>query len=249
MPRNPLILPLRSLYYRWLTLIYAGSLVECPICAGTLRRFKNVGRGRKTPLGIVCPSCLSFERHRLLWLFLRDRTDLFSSTVARTLLHIAPEPCLKKRLSELPNIDYHVSDLQSDDLRERIDITNTGSTDNFFDIILCNHVLEHVPDDKKAMQELLRILKPNGWAIINVPVEYNRDTTYEDASIVSGKERKIHFGLEDHVRVYGRDYPERLAEAGFSVEEMDYVQALGKTAAERYVLLNDEMIYFCKKHH
>jgi SAM-dependent methyltransferase len=206
-----------------------------------------VNQERKAPLGNVCPSCLSFERHRLLWLFLRDRTDLFSSTAPRTLLHVAPEPCLQKRLSKLPHFDYIVSDLQSKDAHERMDITNIGSADCSFDIILCNHVLEHVPDDKKAMRELLRVLKPDGWAIINVPVEYNREKTYEDPSIVSEKERKLHFGLEDHVRVYGKDYRERLGNAGFSVQEIDFASELGKAASERYVLLSDEMIYFCKK--
>jgi len=147
----------------------------------------------------------------------------------------------------MPNINYTISDLQSDDILQRIDITNIGLPHDTFDIILCNHVLEHIPDDRKAMRELHRVLKPNGWAIINVPVDYNREMTYEDPLITSEKERKAHFGLEDHVRVYGRDYQVRLREAGFFAEEIDYVRDLGKTAEERYILLNDEMIYFCKK--
>ncbi|MGA2508223.1 MAG: methyltransferase domain-containing protein [Chitinispirillaceae bacterium] len=239
--------PLRYLYYKALLILYHGDRVLCPVCNTSLRRFRNVNRERSTPLGNICPKCGSFERHRLLWLFLRDRTDLFSSSSVRTLLHVAPEPCYRKRFETLRNLDYKVSDLQSKNTVERIDLTDIPLNDNSIDIIVCNGVLEHIPDDRKAMHELCRVLKPGGWAIINVPVDYAREQTYENAEITTGKQRKIHFGQSDHVRIYGRDYIQRLAGAGFNAREIDYVRELGWESAQRYALLTDEMIYFCTK--
>jgi predicted SAM-dependent methyltransferase len=119
--------------------------------------------------------------------------------------------------------------------------------DNSVDIIVCNSVLEHIHDDRKAMRELHRVMKRDGWAVINVPVDYGRQVTYENAAIMSTRERKILFGQPDHVRIYGRDYLQRLAESGFNVKEIDYARELGGEAAQRYALLSDEIIYFCTK--
>ena len=237
--------PLRTLYYRTLVVVLRGDRVTCPICNVRLRRFRNVSRERATALGNVCPVCRSFERHRLLWLFLRDRTDLFSSAGVRSLLHVAPEPCLKKKFEAVSNLIYRISDLRSPDIRQNIDITAIPFSDRSIDIIICNHVLEHIPDDKKALRELRRVLKPGGWAVINVPVDCARDHTYEDPSIVTARQRAINFGQADHVRIYGRDYLRRLSDAGFSASEIDYCRELGPESAQRYVLPADEMIYFC----
>jgi SAM-dependent methyltransferase len=239
--------PFRYLYYRALLILYRGDRVICPVCDTALRRFKDVNRERSTPLGNVCPKCRSFERHRLLWLFLRDRTDLFSSAEVRTLLHVAPEPCLKSRFEIMKNIVYKLSDMRSTIPDQKIDITGMPLGDESIDVIICNHVLEHIPDDLKAMRELYRVLRRNGWAIINAPVDYARDQTYEDLTITTAQQRKTHFGQADHVRVYGRDYMRRLARAGFNVKEIDYSRALGWDSVERYVLPRDEMIYLCTK--
>jgi len=147
----------------------------------------------------------------------------------------------------MKNLIYKISDLRSTKADQKIDITSIPMSDESVDIIVCNHVLEHVMDDRKALRELHRVLKPGGWAIINVPVDYAREQTYEDPKITTDKQRKIHFGQADHVRVYGRDYTQRLAESGLKVKEIDYARELGRESAERYVLSTDEMIYFCTK--
>jgi SAM-dependent methyltransferase len=180
-----------------------------------------------------------------LWLFLRDNTAIFPTKEAKTLLHFAPEPCLRKKFEKMADLRYIVSNLQSTVADEKIDITNIPLRDGSVDFIVCCHVLEHVPDDVKAMRELRRVLKPDGWAVINVPVDYSREQTYEDAAVTTPAQRKINFGQADHVRVYGRDYPLRLAQAGFVVKEIDLARELGRETVERHVLSTDEMIYFC----
>jgi SAM-dependent methyltransferase len=167
---------------------------------------------RATVLGNLCPQCRSLERHRLLWLFLQNRTDLFNGH-EKTVLHIAPEPCFKGRIEYLENMHYIVSDLSASDPGKQIDITAINLQDQSVDVIICNHVLEHITEDVKAMRELARVLKNTGWAILNTPV----------------------------------DYPERLVKAGFKVSEVDYCSELGNDAVNRFVLLRDEMIYFCSK--
>jgi SAM-dependent methyltransferase len=129
----------------------------------------------------------------------------------------------------------------------RMDITRISLTDNQFDCVICYHVLEHIPDDQKAMRELFRVLKPGGWAILQSPIDFNHDKTFEDPSIVSPDERERFFGQNDHVRIYGRDYKDRLEKAGFVVKVDDYVQQLGDSAIKKYGLMRDEKIHFCSK--
>lgn len=236
----------RTLYHQALLLLYRGNRVQCPVCGTTLRRFADL-RSRHSAMGILCPQCLSLERHRLLWLFLKDNTGLLKPGGTKTLFHVAPEPCLRKRLEKVSGLRIAVSDLDSPRPEERIDITVIPFDDDAVDCIICSHVLEHVPDDRRAMRELRRVLRPGGWAVINAPVDRARERTFEDASAVSKERRKALFGQEDHVRVYGRDYPDRLSEAGFKVSVIDYASRLGRTAAERFVLPEDEMMYFCSK--
>lgn len=129
----------------------------------------------------------------------------------------------------------------------KMDVTNIAMPDNQFDCIICYHVLEHIPDDEKAMTELFRVLKPGGWAILQSPVDHNRDKTYEDPSIVSPDERERAFGIKDHVRLYGRDYKDRLERAGFTVKLDCYVTELRDDKIKRYGLMKDEIIYLCTK--
>jgi predicted SAM-dependent methyltransferase len=233
----------KPFYYTCLRLILAGNKVECPICGIKLRKFK---KQRPSLKGHYCPKCFSLERHRLIGLFLRDRTDFFNG-VNKTVLHVAPAPCFKRRFSRIPALKYVISDLGSEKQQEHIDITDVRFPDYSIDVILCNHVLEHISDDRKAMRELLRVLKGDGWAILNVPADITRESTYENPSITAQHDRLVHFGQEDHVRIYGRDYPQRLKDAGFIVKEVDYIRELGKEAEDRYVLMNDDRIYFCTK--
>ncbi|TMM56146.1 class I SAM-dependent methyltransferase [Maribacter algarum] len=194
---------------------------------------------------VLSPSTLSLERHRLLWLFLKNKTDFF--TVTLKVLHFAPEQAFYKRFRKLKNLDYTTTDLNSPLADVKADICNLPFKDNTFDVIFCNHVLEHIPDDTKAMQELYRILKPGGWGIFQIPQDLKRETTFEDDSITDKKERAKIFGQYDHVRIYGRDYFNKLRSVGFEVEEVDYTATMPAEEIEKYRLAKGEIIPLVKK--
>jgi SAM-dependent methyltransferase len=195
------------------SLSYFGQGRLCPICGCSSPRFSPLGNPPREDA--QCLHCGSLERDRLAWLFVRMRTDLLGPT-ARTMLHLAPESCLADRFRAHLRDGYLSADLCEDRAMVRMDITDIGYPDGSFDVIYCSHVLEHVDDDRRAMQELHRVLRPGGWAIVLVPVMGDR--TFEDPQIVEPRERERAFGQEDHVRRYGLDIVERLQEAGFSVE-------------------------------
>jgi len=205
--------------------LYAGNRYECPICGHHYRKLLPYGyvSSRENAL---CPCCMSLERHRQIWLFLKIETNFF--TRSAKMLHIAPEYCFIKRFQAMSNLDYYSADLESPLARIKMDIQKIPFEENFFNVIFCNHIMEHVDDDRLAMRELYRVMKPGGWGIIQSPVNYERAVTYEDSSITSPEERLKHFGQKDHLREYGRDYAGRLREAGFMVEEVsltDYATA------------------------
>lgn len=162
----------------------------------------------------LCMQCGALERHRLAWLYLERRTDLFDGH-SKAMLHVAPELCFQRRFRKRVGAGYVAADLDSPRAAVRMDVTDIQYPDGFFDVIFCSHVLEHVPDDRRAMREFLRVLKPGGWAILLVPV--TADRTVEDPSVTDPAERLRRFGQEDHVRRYGPDYADRLREAGFDV--------------------------------
>jgi SAM-dependent methyltransferase len=191
--------------------VFAGAKRYCPVCGTRLRGFLNY-RGRRNAL---CPVCLSLERHRLTWLFLTERTDLTNGR-AKRLLHMAPERGLESRLRAVDGVDYLSADLVDPAAMVRFDVTSIPFPDQSFDVILCSHVLEHVPDDRLAMRELARIMRPSGWAVIEVP-PVRVAKTFEDPSITDPKERRRLFGQRDHVRVIGDDYPARLEENRWSI--------------------------------
>jgi SAM-dependent methyltransferase len=189
---------------------------RCPVCGKSSRRFRAWGAWGLAPRReAICIHCGSLERHRLAWLFMRDRTDLLDGR-PKKVLHVAPEPCIEARLRELLGEGYLTADLSNPRAMVKLDVTSIPYPDRSFDAIYCSHVLEHVPDDRRAMRELHRVLKDDGWAILLVPI--NSDRTIEDPAIVDPKERLRVFGQEDHVRRYGPDYVDRLREAGFAVE-------------------------------
>jgi SAM-dependent methyltransferase len=163
------------------------------------------------------------------------------------MLQVAPEPALERLFRSLPNLDYISGDLDSPWAMVKLDITNIGCEHGSFDVILCSHVLEHIVDDRKAMRELFRVLRPGGWAILQPPVDLNRETTFEDPRMVSPDQRTRAFGGEGHVRTYGRDYADRLEEAGFTVRVDSYARDLPDDAVTRYGLMRSEDIYFCTK--
>ena len=224
---------------------YRGNNVECPISGKTYRKFLPYGRVNVRE-NALCADSQSLERHRLLWLFLKEKTNFFTAPLK--VLHIAPEVCFIKKFEKLPNLtEYITADLESPLAKVKMDIHKMPFEDNYFDVAFCNHVLEHVEDDLKAMQEIYRVLKPNGWAIIQSPVNMALEKTYEDKSITSPKEREKAFGQSDHLRMYGRDYPERLRKAGFEVIEDDFVKKLSSETVKRFALPTEEIIYWCFK--
>ena len=238
----PVRLKLRSAYERIEPLFYLGWSVECPCCGAHYREF--LPHGRPVRANSRCPRCDAVERHRLLMLFLKHRTKLFGQPMR--LLHFAPETTFHRIFSSARNLKYHTTDY-SERADVHMDITNLAVPDNTFDAIICMHVLEHIPDDRRAMGELFRVLKPGGWAILQVPMDLKRQETYENPDIVEPADRRRHFGQEDHVRWYGQDFKLRLQDAGFQVTVDDYVRTLPSAQIRRNGLMLDEDIYFCSK--
>lgn len=227
-----------------LELYLKGNRYTDPIDGKSFRSFLPYGYGKQRN-NVLSPSTLSLERHRLLWLYLQNETDFF--TAAHKVLHFAPEQAFYSRFRKLKNIDYTTTDLESPLADVKADICNLPFKDNSFNIILCNHVLEHIPDDTRAMQELYRILKPGGMGIFQIPQDLNREATFEDDSITDPKERARIFGQYDHVRIYGRDYFDKLRSIGFKVDEVDYTSSLSPEDVNKYCLASGEIIPVCYK--
>ncbi len=221
-----------------------GSKFTDPIDGKSFKKFLPYGYENPRE-NVLSPSTLSLERHRLLWLYLVNETDFF--TKSHKVLHFAPEQAFHKRFKTLDNIEYTTTDLNSPLAEVKADICNLPFEDNSFDVILCNHVLEHIPDDTKAMQELYRVMKPGGWGIFQIPQDLKREKTFEDDSITDKKERAKIFGQYDHVRIYGRDYFDKLRSIGFTVEEVDYTNVLPKEEVEKYRLAKGEIIPLVKR--
>ncbi|MCB9800553.1 MAG: class I SAM-dependent methyltransferase [Candidatus Omnitrophica bacterium] len=220
---------------------YLGLKLKCPICGWYLRKMLLFGLKHRP--NAQCPNCFSLERHRLMWLYLKNKTDFFTRRLK--VLHIAPEPVFSRIFKSMSNLDYVNADLLPDRAMKQMDITDIAEPDNQYDVILCCHVLEHIPDDRKAMRELWRVLRPGGWAMLQVPVICEK--TFEDPSIVSPQERERVYGWYEHVRKYGKDYKDRLEEAGFKVKVDGYVRTLGKRNIHRYRLTEHEDVYLCTK--
>ena len=225
--------------------------VRCSVCNQTFEKFLPFGEPKRE--NAQCPSCKSLERHRLIFLFLKEKKLLLSPNKKIKLLHFAPEPCFFQVFKDIKMMDYIPCDLSPEIYSyprgpevNKIDITSIPLKDNSIDFILCNHVLEHVLDDAKALKELCRVLKPGGHAILLVPIIGGRKVTFEDESIVSPEERLEAFGQEDHVRHCGEDYLERYSTAGFRVNS-DYGAQFPKRQRAKYGLLEEERIYFCSK--
>jgi SAM-dependent methyltransferase len=235
---------------------YIGTKYQCPFCNRTFRKLlpgglsnpvlveqQVVGGGCRP--NAYCPRCSSSDRERNIYLYLKEQTTIFSEDVS--VLHIAPEESLQKVLSSRPNITYTSADLSSPLAMIKMDIVDIPFEDEQFDVILCNHVLEHVLNDTAALAELFRVLKPTGWAILQVPISMSLDHTFTDPSAVTPEERERVFGQSDHVRIYAQDYKDELEEAGFSVKLYKPSESLGKAAIGYYGLLLGESIYVCHK--
>ena len=231
------VAPLVSFYLK-------GTTYTDPIDGKSFRKMLPYGYGEQRT-NALSPSTLSLERHRLLWLYLKNETDFFSKP--KKVLHIAPEQCFLKRFKEQANLDYITADLYSPIADVKADICNLPFAANSFEVVFCNHVLEHIVDDAKAMSELYRVLKPKGLGIFQIPQDLSLNETYEDFSITSEEERKKHFGQYDHVRVYGKDYFNRLRAVGFKVNEIDYSKTLSADLITKYCLIKGEILPVCSK--
>ncbi|WP_445385603.1 class I SAM-dependent methyltransferase [Robiginitalea sp. IMCC44478] len=229
--------PLLSVWLR-------GSTYQDPIDGKSFRTFLPYGYENPRE-NVLSPSTLSLERHRLLWLYLKSETPFFESELK--VLHFAPEQAFYKRFRKQKNLDYITTDLNSPLADVKADICDLPFEDNSFDVILCNHVLEHIPEQEKALSELYRVMKPGGWGIFQVPQDLNREKTFEDASITDRKERQRVFGQYDHVRVYGQDYFDILKSAGFKVEAVDFSRSLKPELIDRYRLAQGELIPLVRK--
>ena len=227
-----------------LKILMYGNKYTDPIDGKNFRAFLPYGYN-KIRNNVLSPSTYSLERHRLLWLYLKNETSFFKAKLK--VLHFAPESALMNQFKKLKNLSYETVDLNSPIADIKADICDLPFLDNSYDFILCNHVLEHIIDDDKAMRELYRVLKKNGVGIFQVPIDYNRDTTFEDFSVTNKKERNKLFGQYDHVRIYGLDFFDRLQKAGFSVERCEYTSKLSKEDIVKFCLPKKEIIPICRK--
>jgi SAM-dependent methyltransferase len=241
---RPLLIRLSYIIRPILAFFLKGDKFTDPIDGKTFNSFMPYGYGKQRN-NVLSPSTLSLERHRLLWLYLKNETDFFSTKLK--VLHFAPEQAFYKRFRKMTNLDYVTTDLNSPLADVKADICNLPFSDNEFDVILCNHVLEHIPDDTKAMQELYRVLKVGGMAILQIPQDLKREKTFEDNTITDKKERAKIFGQYDHVRIYGKDYFNKLRSIGFKVDEVDYTSQFSKKDITKYSLAKGEIIPICHK--
>lgn len=243
---RPLLIQLSLLFQKLSPILYAGSRYKDPINEKTYRKFLPYGySGIAKRTNVLSPGTMSLERHRLMWLYLKNKTNFFKANLK--VLHIAPEQCFYKIFKKMDNLTYTTGDYNSPIADVHFDLHHAPFNDNSFDVIFCNHVLEHVEDADKCMQELYRIMKPGGWGIFQVPIDESRATTYEDKSIVTPEDREKHYWQKDHVRLFGLDYGEKLRAAGFKVTEDDYALQLSEQEADYYRIVRSETIYYCQK--
>jgi len=241
---RPLLIRLSYVARPILAFLLKGNEYIDPIDGKSFRSFLSYGYGEQRN-NVLSPSTLSLERHRLLWLYLKNQTDFFQAN--NKVLHFAPEQAFYKRFRKMTNLDYTTTDLNSPLADVKADICDLPFEDDSFDIIFCNHVLEHIPDDTKAMQELFRVMRPGGWGVFQIPQDLSRTETFEDDSITDKEERAKIFGQYDHVRIYGRDYFDKLRSIGFKVEEVDYASNLTVDDVKRYCLAKGEIIPIVRK--
>lgn len=235
---------LNRFFYRIIYIFYIGNNYYCPICKRNFRDFLSNFNipNRKN---IICPKCGSFERHRLMWIYLKKYTNFFSAPLK--VLHFAPLAFMEKIFKRLPNLDYRSADLNSPFVMFKIDITNIPYNSNSFDVIICNHVLEHIEDDKKALEELFRIMKVGGWAIISCPIDHDRPDKFEVKSINSPEARKQFYGSKDHIRIYGKNFKNYLESFGFKVKELDFSNNIQIKIFKKMRLNRNEQLYCCYK--
>jgi SAM-dependent methyltransferase len=220
---------------------HRGHEVECPCCGREFGSFAPDWNRADA----ICPGCGAHERHRALALYLRERTDLGERP--QRLLHFAPEHALDRVLAGLPGLDRVTADLAQGAADLQIDITDIALDDASFDAILCSHVLEHVEDDRRAMRELMRVLRPGGWALVLVPLDLDRETTLEDPAVTTPEQRVAAYWQADHVRLYSLEIADRLRDAGFSVRVERLADELPPEAVRRHGLVRPDVMFRCER--
>ncbi len=252
---------LRGAWQRYLSLKYKGTDYHCPYCGNSFKKFLPGGTDlpvltEKMIIGggfrdnLLCPRCFSVDRDRLIYLYLKEKTNIFSARLK--ILHIAPEGCIRSLLMSLPNTDYHsgvkyFEGYYYDRKVKLIDVTSLQFESESFDVVICNHVLEHVHDDQKALEEIHRILKPNGWAILQVPISDKLGETEYDPSISTPEDREKIYGQHDHVRIYGQDYPKFLERNGFKVVQYSPFHDSPQETVKKFALNPKEKLFVAYK--
>lgn len=235
----------KNIYKTWILLskiIFYGHSRYCPICNSHIRKFYSPPNSKRK--NAMCPVCRSLERHRFLWVFLKTKTNLFDNSY-KNFLHVAPERIFMIKFNKLKHLNYVTGDLFRGRSKIKLDACFLPFFDETFNILICNHVLEHIPDDRKAIKEFYRVMKKDSWAIITVPI--TEKTTFEDPSIKSPIERKKLFGQEDHVRKYGLDFKDRLKSAGFEVFIFKSKDFIAPDLSIKMGISDNDRIYYCIK--
>jgi SAM-dependent methyltransferase len=245
LPR-PLLIRLSYLFKKIAPIVYKGNKVECPVCNRSYSKFLSYGSSIAHRENVLCPGDLTLERHRLMWLYLKDHSNFFSNDKLNV-LHIAPEQCFHQRFKQQENLNYLTGDLVSPIADLHFDLHQIPLEENRFDVIFCNHVLEHVDDANQCMRELFRVMKPGGWGIMQVPQDFDRDITFEDPSIKSEEDRERYYWQKDHVRLFGKDYPNWLEKAGFKVEVFEKEKHYSTDQIQRFRLQEKEILYIVRK--
>lgn len=228
-----------SIWFRPLIKWYfKGHRFTDPIDGSSYRRFLPYGY-QKIRENALCPGTLSLERHRLLWLYLERETSFLTDSIK--VLHVAPEQVFYQKFHSFSHWDYTTTDLYSPLADVKADLRKLPFEDHAYDLILCNHVLEHIPDHLQALSELYRVLKKGGTLIAQVPLDLNREKTFEDPTITDPQERSRIFGQYDHVRIYGKDYSDFLNQTGFSSQCIPYTEQLTKKEIDTYALQYDSI--------
>ena len=245
LPR-PLLIRLSYPFKKVAPLLYKGNNVECPVCERSFSKFLSYGADIVHRDNVLCPYDLTLERHRLMWLYLKDESNFFTAEKL-DVLHIAPEQCFHALFKKQSNLNYLTGDLVSPIADLHFDLHNIPLEDNRFDVVFCNHVMEHVDDAIRCMSELHRVMKPGGWGIMQVPQDHKRELTLEDPSITSPEDREKYYWQKDHVRLFGQDYPKWLEKAGFRVTLFDKESKYDQKLIARYRLQKEEILYIVHK--
>ncbi len=226
---------------------YRGSRFEDPINGVRYRKLLSYGRGDRSRPNALAPDSLSLERHRAVWMYLTGHSDMFNGGPGRRMLHLAPEYCFLKRFNRAEGLEIVRADLVSPWADVHFDVHEIPYGADHFDIIMGNHLMEHVADDRKVMSEYFRVMKPGGWGIFQVPMDRNNADTLEDPGVTDPAERERLYWQRDHVRLYGLDYADRFREAGFEVEEIDLRALFGEERYERCALGGERYLQVVRK--